>query len=66
MNNNLNNWDDAQNSLTSISINLKSTTVKLIDNIPNKINIEQGTKNIISDDNKNVIKVKRQILYIKK
>ena len=37
MNNNLNNWDDAQNSLTSISINLKSTTVKLIDNIPNKI-----------------------------
>ena len=66
MNNNLNNWDDAQNSLTSISINLKSTTVKLIDNIPNKINIEQGTKNIISDDNKNVIKVKRYILYIKK
>lgn len=64
--NNILNWDYSQNSITSINTNLRSTTVKLIDNEPKKIKIEQATKNIISDDNKNIIKVKRQILYIKK
>lgn len=64
--NNILNWDYSQNSKTSINTNLRSTTVKLIDNEPKKIKIEQATKNIISDDNKNIIKVKRQILYIKK
>lgn len=66
MNNFINNWDSLQTSITDTNINLKSTSPKFINNVPKRINIEQRTKNIISDNNKNVIKVKRQILYIKK
>ena len=66
MNNFINNWDSLQTSITDTNISLKSTSPKFINNVPNQINIEQRTKNIISDGNTNVIKVKRQILYIKK
>lgn len=67
MNNFINNWDISQTSTTDINMKLKSVgNPQFINIVPKQINIEQRTKNIISDSNTNVIKVKRQILYIKK
>lgn len=67
MNNFINNWDISQINTTDINMKLKSVVnPQFINIVPKQINIEQRTKNIISDSNTNVIKVKRQILYIKK